>query len=195
MNTRPLILQETNNGYCSYGLEDEMLTNRKIFCTGVIDAESVNSLILQLMYLESQDAEKEITLYINSGGGEVLSGLALYDVMNTISCPIRTVCTGIAASMGSILFVAGDKREMLPHSKIMIHDPLAPNLSGDALKIQQLSDGLLETRMTLAGILSKHSGKSVDEILAKTVRDCYFTAEQAIEFGLADSVVKSSKSN
>ena len=193
MNTKPLILQETNNGYSTYGIEDEMLTNRKIFCVGEISAESVNSLILQLMYLESQDAEKEITLYINSGGGEVSSGLALYDVMSTISCPIRTVCVGLAASMGAVLFAAGNKREMLPHSKIMIHDPLTPNMSGDALRIQQLSNGLMETRTMLAGILARHSGKSIKQILNKTVRDCYFSAEEAIKFGLADSVTTSLK--
>lgn len=193
MNNKPLILTETNNGYSTYGIEDEMLTKRKIFCVGEINAESVNSLILQLMHLESQDADEEITLYINSIGGEVTSGLALYDVMNTISCPIRTVCTGIAASMGSILFAAGNKREMLPHSKIMIHDPLTSNISGNALHIQQLSDGLMDTRKTLASILAKHTGKTVKQILAKTANDCYFTAEQAIKFGLADSIVTSSK--
>lgn len=186
---KPLIIKETNTGYSAYGLEDEMLMKRKIFCIGTINQESVNSLTLQLMYLANQDSEKEITIYINSTGGEVSSGLALYDVMSTISCPIRTVCVGVAASMAAILFAAADKREMLKHSKLMIHDPLTTNISGNALQIKDFSDQLLETRKILADILSVHSKKTSDEILNKTSRDCYFTAEQAIEFGLADSVV------
>lgn len=190
---KPFILKETNTGYCSYGIEDEMLSNRRIFCIGEINAESVNSIILQLMYLESQDTEKPITIYINSPGGEVSSGLALYDVMNAMSCPIYTVCVGTAASMGAVIFASGDKREMLTHSKIMIHDPLTNNISGNALRVQYLSDELMKTREIIAAILAKHSHKTIDEVLSKTQKDCYFSADAAIKFGLADCLVKTLK--
>ena len=193
--TKPLIIKETSNGYSAYGIEDQMLSERKIICTGEINADSVNSMILQLMYLESTDPEKEITIYINSPGGEVISGLALYDVMNMLSCPIRTVCMGMAASMGSIIFTAGDRRAMLPHSKVMIHDPLIGNVGGNALHVHQLSENLLRTRTLSAEILAKHTGKTVEEILEKTASDCYFTAEEAVAFGLADEILQPDDQN
>lgn len=186
----PYIIKETTNGYSSYRIEDQMLAERKIICVGTINADSVNSMILQLMHLEAEDPTKEITIYINSPGGEVMSGLALYDVMNAVSCPIRTVCVGMAASMSAIIFAAGDRRAMLPHSKVMIHDPLTKGLSGNALEIRQLSENLMKARQLVAEILSKHTGRTIEEILDKTSSDCYFSAEEAIDFGLADSIIE-----
>lgn len=186
----PYIIRETTNGYSSFKIEDQMLAERKIVCVGTINADSVNSMILQLMHLEAEDPTKEITIYINSPGGEVMSGLALYDVMNAVSCPIRTICVGMAASMGAIIFAAGDKRAMLPHSKVMIHDPLMKGLSGSALEIKQQSENLMKTRQLAAEILSKHTGKTIEEVLEKTSFDCYFSAEDAIDFGLADSIIE-----
>lgn len=130
----PQIIKETSDGYFHLSVLDDLLSQREIYCLGEIDADSAGSLILQLQYLAAQDPEAEITLYINSPGGSVADGLALYDIMQTIPCPIRTVCMGTAASFGALLFTAGDTREIFPHSKIMIHDPLiaGQGLTGSA---------------------------------------------------------------
>ena len=185
----PTIIKETSNGYNTLPIESEMLNSRKIFCTGEINSESVNNLILQLMYLESVDSTSPIFLYINSGGGEVQSGLALYDVMQSLESPVHTVCMGMAASMAAILFAAGDKRLMLPHSKIMIHDPLVTSISGSALNVQKSSEMLMNTRNLTAEILAKHTGKTTEEILLKTCTDCYMTADEAISFGISDETI------
>lgn len=126
--TTPNIIRETSNGPFLCTLQDEMMHHREIECLGQIDADSVYGLTRQLRHLQRMDPEAEITMYISSPGGEVSSGLALYDVMKAVSCPIRTVCIGTAASMGAVLFVAGDRRDILPHGRVMIHDPL---ISGD----------------------------------------------------------------
>ena len=193
MNTiiqTPYIVKETSNGMFLYQIQDDMLLHREIECVGEINADSVNSLIRQIRYLASQDPDAEITIYINSPGGEVMSGLALYDVMEAVKCPIRTVCVGTAASMGAVLFAAGDTREMLPHAKVMIHDPLIHGYpGGSALHIKSMSDSLMQTREDLAQLLAQKTGKSVDEIYKKTAQDSWFTAREAIEFGLADRII------
>ena len=131
-------------------------------------------------------------MYINSPGGEVSSGLALYDVMKAIKCPIRTICTGIAASMGAVLFVSGDTRQMLQHARVMIHDPLiAGGVGGSALQLQELSKDLMKTRETVAKIIAEHTGKSLKEVYKKTATDSYFDTEEAIKFGLADGIIES----
>lgn len=188
---RPRIIKETHNGVHLYDIIDEMLAKREIECVGEINAESVNSLISQIRYLNSKDDKKEITIYINSGGGEVASGLALYDVMKAVKCPIRTVCVGTAASMAAVLFAAGDQRDMLPHARVMIHDPLiSGGVGGSALHIQTISDSLLRTRQTIAEILSKQCQRSLEEIYEKTKNDSYFYGDEAVEFGLADQVIQ-----
>ena len=185
----PRVVKETSSGWSLYEIQDEMLQNRELECTGPIESSSVYSLCRQLRYLQQQDPDGEITMFINSPGGEVDSGLALYDVMKGISCPIRTVCLGIAASMGALLFTAGDKREILPHGRVMIHDPLISSTGGSALHLQEVSRNLMETRRELCEILARHTGKTLDEIYEKTVRDCWFNAEEAVSFGLADRVI------
>lgn len=188
---KPQIVEETYQGLSRYTLEDEMLMHREIECVGEINKESVNSLISQLRYLNYQDPDKAITMYINSSGGEVLSGLALYDVMMAVSSPINTVCIGTAESMAAILFSAGDKRQMLPHAKIMIHDPLiSGNLSGSALNIQAVSKNLMRIRETTAKILAKHTEQPIEKIYKNTAEDTYFYAEEAISFGLADGILE-----
>ena len=133
---------------------------------------------------------RDLNIYINSGGGEVGNGLALYDVMQYISSPVRTVCVGLAASMAAVLFAAGDRREMFSHSKVMIHDPsISGRMTRNALELQVMSQDLMDTRRSLAEILAKHTGRTAEEILEKTVTDCFFDAESAIEFGLADSII------
>ena len=188
----PNIVKETANGFVCTTLQEELFYNREVECIGTIDRESVDSLIQQLLYLQRQNPKKPITMYINSWGGEVASGLALYDIMQGLSCPIRTICVGTAASMASLLFASGNKRDMLPHSRVMIHDPLIADMpGGSALKVEDVSNRLMNTRKTIAEILSKHTGKSLDEIYEKTSKDTYFNAEEAIEFGLADKIVES----
>ncbi len=187
----PQIIRETSAGYFAYDIRDEMLSHREVECVGEINEATVYSLCRQLRYLQAQDPQKEITLFINSPGGEVKSGLALYDVMQGITCPIRTVCMGRAASMGAVVFAAGDVRHILPHGQVMIHDPLISGaLGGSALAIQDVSRGLLKTRETICAILSKHTGKSRKEVLRKTAKDTWFDAQEAVDFGLADQIIQ-----
>lgn len=187
----PMIMKETCNGYLFHTIQDEMLTHREIECVGVLNEESVNSLILQIRYLERMDPNAEITIYMNSPGGEVASGLALYDVMKAVRCPIRTVCVGLAGSMAAILFAAGDTREMSAHSRVMIHDPLiaGSGISGSATDLDAQVKDIMNTRTIIAEILSKHTHRTVEEVLEKTARDTYFYAEDAIAFGLADKII------
>ena len=183
------IIRESSHGYDLIPIQDEMLSHREVELVGEVDAASVNALVRQLRYLQRQDPEGQITLFINSPGGSVDSGMALYDVMQAVSCPIRTVCVGLAASMAALLFVSGSRRDMLPHSRIMIHDPLIVQTGGSALKLKAVSDDLMETRRIIAGIIAEHSGKSMEEILARTATDSYFRAKEAVEFGLADHII------
>ena len=185
------IIRESSHGYDLIPIQDEMLSHREVELVGEVDAASVNALVRQLRYLQRQDPEGQITLFINSPGGSVDSGMALYDVMQAVSCPIRTVCVGLAASMAALLFVSGNRRDMLPHSRIMIHDPLIVQTGGSALKLKAVSDDLMETRQIIARVISEPSGKSLEEVLAKTATDSYFRAEEALEFGLADHIITS----
>lgn len=185
----PAILERTSEGVHCYAIQDAMLQRREIDCVGEITAESVDALILQLRYLQSEDPEAEITLYINSPGGEVSSGLALYDVIAALRCPVRTVCIGTAASMAALLFAAGSRREMLPHARLMIHDPLIPGgVGGSALHIDSVSRDLMRTRQIVAELLARHSGHTLEEVYDKTAKDTYFDAGEAVAWGLADSI-------
>lgn len=185
----PAILERTSEGVHRYAIQDAMLQRREIECLGEITPDTVNGLILQMRYLQQEDPETEITLYINSPGGEVASGLALYDVMQAVRCPVRTVCVGTAASMAALLFAAGKRREMLPHARLMIHDPLiAGGIGGSALHIDSVSRDLMRTRETTAQLLAKHSGHTLEEVYEKTAKDTYFEAEEAVAWGLADCV-------
>ena len=186
----PNIIRETSEGLNQIPIQDILFQRREVECIGEITEDSVAALILQLRYLHREAPEQEITMYINSPGGEVSSGLALYDVMKAIQCPIRTVCVGTAASMAAILFLSGDKRDMLVHSKVMIHDPLIPGgIGGSALKVDAVARNLMQTRQTIANIISRHTGKSLEDVLAKTASDSYFDAEQAVKWGLADRII------
>ncbi len=188
------IIKETVRGIDIVDLEDELLQSREIFLTGGVDANTTNELIKQLMYLEREDDETEITLYINSPGGEVTSGLAVYDYMTLMKAPIRTVSIGTAASMGALLFLAGDKRQMLPHTRIMIHDPSYSNADMSGKKpheIQHELDKLNETRQIIAQIISEKTGKTLEEVYEVTANDTYYNAEEALKFGLATEIIDS----
>lgn len=187
------ILKETVRGIDCIRLEDEFLKDREIFLTEEINAQTSNELIKQLMYLERQDSESEVTIYINSPGGEVISGLAVYDYIGMMKAPVITVCIGTAASMGAILFLAGAKRQMLPHTRLMIHDPsYSQNDIGGRKphEIQHELDKLNETREALARIISEKTGRSIDEIYKVTADDTFYSAQEAIDFGLATEILK-----
>lgn len=187
------ILKETVSGINQILIEDELLEGREIFLTDSVTDATCGELIKQLMYLERKSSTEPITLYINSPGGGVDSGLAVYDCMALMKAPIRTVCIGTAASMGSILFLAGKDREMMPHSKIMIHDPSFADLNIGGKKpheIQQEVDSLMEAKTALCKIIAEKTGKPLKEIQKITQNDAYYTAEKAIEFGLATAICK-----
>lgn len=188
----PRLINETARGYELFTLEDNFFRERKIFLTSMMDADSSNELIKQLMYLNQKNPKEEITLYINSPGGEVTSGLAVYDCIRMMTAPVRTVCIGTAASMGSILFLAGDRREMLPHTKIMVHDPAfgARDIGGmKPLEIQKEVDDLMNVREILCEIIAERTGRTKEEVYEKTKIDSYFRAEEAVEFGLATAII------
>jgi len=186
----PNILKETSTGLEKYAIWDDMLLKREIECMHEITPESTHSLILQLRYLQSKNPEKEITMYINSPGGDVSSGLALYDVMKAIKCPIRTVCVGLAASMSALLFICGNQRDMLPHARVMIHDPMIMGgITGNALRIDNVSKDLMKIREIAGTIIAQHTGKDLNEVFAKTSTDSYFDANEAVAFGLADKII------
>lgn len=189
MNNIPNIVKETSLGLQRLTIPEALFQRREVQCMGEIDRETVCGLILQLRYLEQEDGKAPITMYINSPGGSVPDGLALYDVMKSISCPVRTVCVGMAASMGAVLFLCGNERYILPHSQVMIHDPLMGNVGGSALKVAQVSRELLKVREVMAEIIARHTGKTPEAILERTATDTYFSAQEAVDFGLADKII------
>lgn len=189
------ILKPSVRGTDLIPIEDMLLEESELFLVGEINSDTASKLIQKLMYLDQNDLE-EITLYINSPGGEVMSGLAVYDYIKIMKSPVRTVTIGDAASMGAIIFLAGEKREMLPHTRILIHDPSYGHLDVSGKKpheIQRGVDSLNKIRETLAEIISEKTNKSLDEIYSITAEDNYFTAEEAINFGLATGIFKGKK--
>ena len=188
------VILESSRGIQPVPIEDELLRKRMIFLTDDVNHNSCAELIVKLMYLDSLDSNDEITLYINSPGGNVQDGLAVYDLMKLIKSPIRTVCVGTCASMGAIIFLGGGRREMMTHGKIMIHDPaFGGNHDIGGMKSQEIQaqlDDLNRCRESLASIISERTGKSLKEIYKVTAHDTYFTAEEAITFGLATGIME-----
>lgn len=187
------IIKESARGLERISFEEEMLSRRQISLVGEVNSVTMHNLLSQLMYLESDSPGEEITLFINSHGGECESGLAVYDYINIMRSPLKTVCTGTAASMGAILFLSGKKREMLPHTKIMIHDPSYGNYNISGVKPAEISillESLKEMQATLCQIIMKHTGKCREEILEITKTDTYFSSKEAIKFGLATDLYK-----
>lgn len=185
---RPNIINETSTGVRLFGLSDIMLANRELELTGSVDPETAGELISAILYLARLDPEEEITLYINSPGGEVSSGLALYDVMRAVPCPIHTVCLS-AASMAALLFAAGDRRDILPHGRVLIHDP-SSRIGGSVAQIGSVFASLLETRETIANLLAEHTHKSVEEVQEAMAAETSFCGKNAVDFGLADHVLE-----
>ena len=187
----PAIIRETSEGTARIPIADMMFQRREVWLTGEITSEVADAVIAQILHLDAEDPDAEITMYIDSPGGSVTAGLSIYDVMQAVSADIHTVCVGTAASMAAVLFASGDRREILRHGEVMIHDPLVSGgISGSALTVQDKSNRLMDKRKLLCGILAQHTGKSVKQIYKVTAKDTYFGAEEAVAFGLADSIVE-----
>ena len=189
----PYVIEQTSRGgERSYDIYSRLLKDRIVFLDGQIDDHTANVIIAQLLFLESQDPEKEISLYINSPGGSVTAGLAIYDTMRYITAPVSTVCMGRAASMGAFLLAAGQKgmRYALPNSQIMIHQPLG-GFQGQATDVDIHAREMLRIKERLNTLLAENTGKSYDEVVRATERDNFLTPEQALEFGIIDRVLVS----
>ena len=195
MATIPYVVEQTSRGERSYDIFSRLLNDRIIMLCDEVNDTTASLVIAQLLYLEGQDPEKDIDLYINSPGGSVSAGLAIYDTIKYIKCDVSTICVGMAASMGALLLSSGTmgKRFALPHSEIMIHQPLIAGggISGQCTDIKIRSDHMLRTRDRLNKILSDNTGKSIEQIALDTERDNFMTADEALEYGLIDKVIVS----
>ncbi len=188
----PYVIEQTPRGERSYDIYSRLLNDRIIFLGEEINSVSANLVVAQLLHLESQDAEKDISLYINSPGGEVYSGLAILDTMNFIKPQVSTICVGMAASMAAVLLSAGakGKRFCLPHSKVMIHQP-SGGAQGQQTEIEIVAEEIKKTRRELNQILSDASGQPIEKVHADTERDNYLAAAEALDYGLIDRIVTS----
>ena len=190
----PMVVEQTGRGERSYDIYSRLLKERIIFMGTAIDDNVANLVIAQLLFLQSEDPEKDISIYINSPGGVVTAGLAIYDTMQFLKCDITTYCVGQAASMGAVLLAAGakGKRFALPNARIMIHQPLG-GAQGQATDINIQAQEIMRIKQILNGILSDHSGRSIDELEKDTDRDNFMSAKQAAEYGLVDEVISHAK--
>jgi len=191
LNLVPMVVEQTARGERSYDIYSRLLKERVVFAVGPVEDYMANVIVAQLLFLESENADKDINLYINSPGGSVSSGLAIYDTMQFIKPDISTICLGQAASMGAVLLAGGThgKRYALPHSRIMIHQPIA-GFQGQASDIDIHAKEVLLTRDRLNKILAQHTGKPLDTIETDTDRDNFMSGEDGVEYGLIDTVLK-----
>ncbi len=190
MSYVPIVVEQTNRGERSYDIYSRLLKDRIIFITGEIDDLTANLVVAQLIFLEAEDPDKDVFLYINSPGGSVSAGLAIYDTMQYIKCDVTTICVGLAASMGAFLLAAGTKgkRKALPNSEIMIHQPLG-GARGQVSEIEIQARHMLSIKEKLNNILSERTGQPIEKIANDTDRDRYMSPEEAKEYGLVDEVV------
>ncbi|MFV0297592.1 MAG: ATP-dependent Clp protease proteolytic subunit [Hyphomicrobiaceae bacterium] len=188
----PTVIEQTSRGMQPYDLPSRMLQERIIFVIGPIEDAMATSICMQLLFLEAQNPKKEIAMYINSPGGVVTSGMAIYDTMQFIRCPIATLCIGQAASMGSLLLTAGEKgmRYALPNARIMVHQP-SGGFQGQASDIERHAQDIIKMKRRLNEVYVKHTGKDYEKIEATLDRDHFMTAEEARDFGLIDRVLAS----
>ena len=189
----PYVVEQTRKGERSYDIFSRLLKDRIIYLGEDVNPTTSSLIVAQMLFLESEDPDKEIYFYINSPGGSITDGMAIVDTMNYIKCPVETVCVGLAASMGAVLLTAGEKgkRFAMPNSEIMIHQPLigGGGLQGQATEIKIHADHLVRTREKLNKFLSERTGKPLDVIEKDTERDNYMTAEEALEYGLIDGIM------
>ncbi|MBQ3109996.1 MAG: ATP-dependent Clp endopeptidase proteolytic subunit ClpP [Clostridia bacterium] len=186
----PYVVEQTGNGERSYDIYSRLLKDRIIVLSDEVNDATASIIVAQLLFLESEDPDKDIYFYINSPGGSVTAGMAIYDTMNYIKCDVSTICIGLAASMGAFLLSSGakGKRLSLPNSEIMIHQPLG-GAKGQATDVEIHAKWLLKTKEKLNAILAKNTGKSVDTVAADTERDNFMSAEEALEYGLIDKII------
>ncbi len=190
----PMVVDQTSKGERSYDIYSRLLEDRIIFISGEITDETANSVVAQLIYLEGKDPEKDIAVYINSPGGSVSAGMAIYDTMNYVKCDVSTICVGLAASMGAFLLASGTKgkRFALPNSEIMIHQPLG-GAQGQASDIEIRAKQILRIKENINKILSERTGQSLEKVSKDTDRDFYMTAEEALKYGLVDKIFTTRK--
>ncbi len=190
MNLIPMVVEQTGRGERAYDIYSRLLKDRIIFLGGGIDDHLANLIIAQMLFLESEDSEKDIHLYINSPGGIVTAGLAIYDTIQYLKAPVSTICVGQAASMGALLLAAGTsgKRYALPHSRIMIHQPLG-GFQGQATDISIHAQEILRLKDTLNSIMAEHTGQRLSQLSADTERDFFMGSEAAKEYGIIDDIV------
>jgi len=190
----PTVIEKTSHGERAYDIYSRLLKDRIIFLGGVVDDNLANSIIAQLLFLASQDPKKDIKLYINTPGGSVTAGLAIYDTMQYVKCPISTVCVGLAGSMGAVLLAAGSKgkRFALPNSEILLHQ-VAGGVKGQAVEIEITAKQIMKIKDKLNQILAQHTGQSLKKIEKDTDRDFYLSAEDAKKYGIIDEVIKTKK--
>ena len=186
----PYVIEQTNRGERSYDIFSRLLSDRIIVLSDEVNDATASLVVAQMLFLEGQDPDKDISLYINSPGGSVTAGFAIYDTMQYIKCAVSTICMGMAASMGAFLLSSGakGKRIALPNSTIMIHQPLG-GAQGQATEIKIVADQILKTREKLNQILAENTGKPIEQIAIDTERDNYLTAQEAMDYGLVDKVL------
>ena len=191
MNLVPTVIEQSSRGERAYDIYSRLLKDRIIMLSGPIEDDMANSIVAQLLFLDAQDSTKDIYLYINSPGGVVTSGMAIYDTMNFIKADVQTIVIGMAASMASVLVSSGakGKRFGLPHSQVLIHQPSGA-AQGQQTEIEIAATEILQTRKVLNGILAKNSGQPIEKIQEDTERDHYFTAQEAVDYGLLDGVME-----
>ena len=188
----PYVIEQTGRGERSYDIFSRLLKDRIIFLSEDVNHVTASLIIAQMLFLESEDPDKEISFYINSPGGSITDGMAIVDTMNYIKCPISTICVGLAASMGSVLLTCGakGKRFATPNSEILIHQPLiSGGLAGQTTEIKIHADHMVKTREKLNKLLSEKTGQSLEQIEKDTERDHYMTAQEALEYGLIDEII------
>lgn len=190
MSLVPMVIEQTNRGERSYDIFSRLLNDRIVMLNGEVNDASASIIVAELLFLEGQDPEKDINFYINSPGGSITSGMAIYDTMQYIKCDVSTICVGLAASMGSFLLAAGKKgkRFALPNSEVLIHQPLG-GYQGQASDIKIHADHIIRVREKMNGLLSEFTGQSLEVITRDTDRDNFMTAQQAKEYGLVDEVI------
>ena len=193
MNLVPTVIEQSSRGERAYDIYSRLLKDRIIMLSGPIEDDMANSIVAQLLFLDAQDSTKDIYLYINSPGGVVTSGMAIYDTMNFIKADVQTIVIGMAASMASVLVSSGakGKRFGLPHSTVMIHQP-SGGAQGQQTEIQIAAEEILKTRKMINGILAENSGQPIEQIERDTERDHYLTAQEAVDYGLLDVIMENS---
>ncbi|MBQ8648255.1 MAG: ATP-dependent Clp endopeptidase proteolytic subunit ClpP [Oscillospiraceae bacterium] len=191
MSLVPYVVEQTARGERSYDIFSRLLNDRIIMLSDQVNDATASLVVAQLLYLEGQDPDKDIHLYINSPGGSISAGMAIHDTMKYIKCDVSTICMGMAASMGAFLLASGTKgkRLALPNAEIMIHQPLMSGLQGQATDIKIHADHIIHLKNKLNGLLSEYTGQPLEVVQADTERDNYLTAQQALEYGLVDKVI------